>query len=75
MTTPIDPCPVSQNASLFEDLAEPSEAQMLHARGLAKVKCVVRLYVLAHNLMRMATLAPQLIGWGTTTSATAAMAG
>lgn len=34
-------------------------------RGLAKVKCVVRLYVLAHNLMRMAALAPQLIGWGT----------
>ena len=34
-------------------------------RGLAKVRCVVRLYVLAHNLMRMAALAPQLIGWGT----------
>ena len=33
-------------------------------RSLAKVKCVVRLYVLAHNLMRMAALAPQLIGWG-----------
>ena len=33
-------------------------------RGLAKVNCVVRLYVLAHNLMRMAALAPQLIGWG-----------
>ena len=33
-------------------------------RGLAKVNCVVRLYVLAHNLMRMAVLAPQWIGWG-----------
>ena len=47
-------------------------------RGLSKVKCVVRLYVLAHNLMRMAALAPQLIGWGTGTSvkpATLAMAG
>lgn len=33
-------------------------------RGLAKVKCVVKLFVLAHNLMRMAKLAPQLIGWG-----------
>jgi transposase len=43
-------------------------------RGLAKVKCVVRLYVLAHNLMRTAALAPQLIGWGTGTSATPAMA-
>lgn len=41
-------------------------------RGLAKVKCVVRLYVLAHNLMRMAALAPQLIGWGTRACAMAA---
>jgi len=32
-------------------------------RGLAKVKCVVRLFVLAHNLMRIAALAPHLIGW------------
>lgn len=42
-------------------------------RGLAKVKCVVRLYALAHNLMRTAALAPQLIGWGTGTCATTAM--
>jgi transposase len=41
-------------------------------RGLAKVNCVVRLYALAHNLMRMATLAPQLIGWGAGASAMAA---
>ena len=34
-------------------------------RGLAKVRSVVGLFVLAHNLMRMAALAPQLIGWGT----------
>ena len=33
-------------------------------RGLARVRCVVGLFVLAHNLMRMAKLAPQLIGWG-----------
>ena len=39
--------------------------QRMPVRGLAKVKCVVRLYALAHNLMRMAALAPQLIGWGT----------
>ncbi len=32
-------------------------------RGLAKIKSVVGLFVLAHNLMRMAALAPQLIGW------------
>lgn len=42
-------------------------------RGLAKVSSVVRLYVLAHNLMRTMALAPQLIGWGTTAAcATAA---
>lgn len=41
-------------------------------RGLAKMKSVVGLYVLAHNLMRMAVLAPQLIGWGTNPSAAAA---
>ena len=33
-------------------------------RGLTKVRSVVGLFVLAHNLMRMAVLAPQLIGWG-----------
>jgi transposase len=33
-------------------------------RGLSKVRSVVGLFVLAHNLMRMAVLAPQLIGWG-----------
>lgn len=44
----------------------------LPVRGLAKVRCVVRLYALAHNLMRMAALAPQLIGLGTTPSAMAA---
>lgn len=43
-------------------------------RGLAKVRSVVGLFVLAHNLMRMATLAPQLIGWGTIPSALAAKA-
>jgi transposase len=43
-------------------------------RGLAKVRCVVRLYALAHNLMRMAALAPQLIGLGTPASAMAAAA-
>jgi transposase len=43
--------------------------QRMPVRGLSKVKCVVRLYVLAHNLMRMAALAPRLIGSGTGTSA------
>jgi transposase len=43
-------------------------------RGLAKVRSVVGLFVLAHNLMRMVMLAPQLIGWGTDPSALAAVA-
>lgn len=43
-------------------------------RGLAKVRSVVGLFVLAHNLMRMAVLAPQLIGWGRGPSAMAASA-
>ncbi|HYN57996.1 MAG TPA: IS1182 family transposase [Rubrivivax sp.] len=43
-------------------------------RGLRKVRCVVGLFVLAHNLLRMAAIAPQLIGWGTGPSAMAAQA-
>jgi hypothetical protein len=43
-------------------------------RGLTKVRCVVGLFVLAHNLMRIVKLAPQLIGWGTAASAMAASA-
>lgn len=40
-------------------------------RGLAKVRSVVGLFVLAHNLMRMAVLAPKLVGWGNSPSAMA----
>ena len=43
-------------------------------RGLAKMKSVVGLFVLAHNLLRTATLAPHLIGWGTNPCAMAARA-
>lgn len=43
-------------------------------RGLAKVRSVVGLFVLAHNLMRMVVLAPQLIGGETGTSALTATA-
>jgi transposase len=43
-------------------------------RGLAKVRSVLGLFVLAHNLLRMAALAPQLIGWRTGASAMAAKA-
>jgi hypothetical protein len=41
--------------------------------SLAKVGCVVGLFVLAHNLMRTAVLAPQLVGWGQAASASGAM--
>ncbi|MGA8055003.1 MAG: IS5/IS1182 family transposase, partial [Burkholderiales bacterium] len=41
----------------------------MSVRGLTKVKGVAVLFALAHNLMRMATLAPELIGLGTGPSA------
>ena len=47
--------------------------RQLLVRGTAKVRCVVLLYALAHNLMRMAALAPQLLGIGTTTSSAAGL--
>jgi transposase len=43
-------------------------------RGLTKVRSVVGLFVLAHNLMRIVKLAPQIIGWGIGPSAMAAQA-
>ena len=46
----------------------------LLVRGKTKVRCVAVLYALAHNLMRMAALAPQLIGIGTSTSSVAGLA-
>jgi len=49
--------------------------QRMPVRGLAKVKCVVRLFVLAHNLLRMAALAPELVGWGTAACAAVATPG
>ena len=41
-------------------------------RGLTKVRSVVGLFVLAHNLLRTAVLAPQIIGWGSGAFAMAA---
>jgi transposase len=43
--------------------------QQFRVRGLPKVKCVMLIFALAHNLMRMAALAPELLGIGTGTSA------
>jgi hypothetical protein len=39
--------------------------QQFRVRGLAKVKCVMLIFALAHNLMRMLALAPELLGVGT----------
>ena len=36
----------------------------LPVRGIAKAKSVLGLFVLTYNMMRMAQIAPQLIGWG-----------
>lgn len=61
-------------AECVNALARNRGLQRLPVRGLAKVRSVVGLYVLAHNLMRMAAVAPQLIGWGRGACAMAAQA-
>jgi len=45
----------------------------LPVRGLAKVKNVVLLFALAHNVMRMFALAPELVGIGTGASSVASL--
>lgn len=40
----------------------------LMVRGKAKVRCVILLHAVAHNVMRMLALAPQLLGIGTASS-------
>lgn len=47
--------------------------QQFRVRGLAKVKCVMLIFALAHNLMRMAALAPELLGIGSSASVIAAL--
>jgi len=39
--------------------------QQFRVRELAKVKCVMLMFARAHNLMRLAALAPELLGIGT----------
>lgn len=46
--------------------------QRLPVRGLPKVKCVVLLFALAHNLMRAVALVPQWFGAGPSASAATA---
>jgi hypothetical protein len=43
-------------------------------RGTAKVRCVLLLHALAHNLMRTFALAPELLGYGRGASSESAMA-
>ena len=62
------------SAECVNALARNRGLLRMPVRGLAKVRCVVRLYALAHNLMRMVALAPQLLGLGTATSAKTAKA-
>ena len=45
----------------------------LRVRGTAKVRCVLLLHALAHNLMRTLALAPHLLGYGRGASAEPAM--
>lgn len=46
----------------------------LRVRGTAKVRAVLLLHALAHNLMRTLALAPQLLGYGEGASSRPAMA-
>jgi transposase len=50
-------------AECVNALARNRGLHRLPVRGLQKVRSVIRLFALAHNLMRMARLAPQLVGW------------
>ncbi|MFN9186134.1 MAG: transposase, partial [Betaproteobacteria bacterium] len=61
-------------AECVNALARNRGLQRLPVRGLVKVRAVAMLYALAHNLMRMAKIAPQLIGLGTGASSMAAAA-
>ena len=47
----------------------------LRVRGIRKGKAVAVLFALAHNLLRAATLVPELVGLGTGTSAVLQMPG
>lgn len=58
-------------AECVNALARNRGLQRVPVRGLGKVRAVAYLYALAHNLMRMVKIAPQLVGLDTGTSATA----
>ncbi len=58
-------------AECVNALARQRGLLWLPVRGLAKVRAVAYLYALAHNLMRMVKIAPQLIGRATAAPAAA----
>jgi transposase len=59
-------------AECVNALARNRGLQRMPVRGLGKVRAVAYLYALAHNLMRMVKIAPQLIGLGIGATAAAA---
>jgi len=61
-------------AECVNALARNRGLQRMPVRGLSKVRAVAYLYALAHNLMRMVKIAPEMIGRGTGASAAAATA-
>jgi transposase len=61
-------------AECVNALARNRGLQRMPVRGLSKVRAVAYLYALAHNLMRMVKIAPQLLGLGTSARAVAAAA-
>jgi len=62
-------------AECVNALARNRGLNRLLVRGLKRVKGVALLFALAHNVMRAATLAPELVGLGTGTSAAPQIAG
>lgn len=52
-------------AECVNALARNRGLQRMPVRGLSKVRAVAYLYALAHNLMRMVKIAPQMVGRGT----------
>ena len=59
-------------AECVNALARNRGLQRMPVRGLRKVRAVAYLYALAHNLMRMAKIAPQMLGRGSGASKIAA---
>jgi IS5 family transposase len=61
-------------AECVNALARQRGLTQLRVRGTAKVRCILLLHALAHNLMRTVALAPQLLGYGSGASGQPVMA-